>query len=93
MMKRCACGAELLNPLLNARCAECRWVARNERLLNEPAVEPADMTPRPASAESNAAYRQGRCIDCFTAGHAPGRPRCDVCDAIRVEKMNRGGEW
>jgi len=40
------------------------------------------MTVKPASPESNAAYIAGRCIDCLTAPHSPGRPRCEQCHQI-----------
>lgn len=33
--------------------------------------------------ETSKAYREGRCIVCLTAPHAPARPRCDACDQLR----------
>ena len=38
----------------------------------------------PHSAEANAAYRAGLCIDCRQHRHSPGRPRCDECHAADV---------
>jgi hypothetical protein len=32
-----------------------------------------------ASAEQNAAYRAGLCVDCRTLKHSVGRPRCEGC--------------
>lgn len=32
-----------------------------------------------STAEQNAAYRAGLCIDCRTAPHSAGRPRCNAC--------------
>jgi hypothetical protein len=34
-----------------------------------------------ATDEQNARYIRGCCIDCGKPDHAPGRPRCDDCDA------------
>lgn len=33
----------------------------------------------PSKAERNAAYRAGLCVDCLTAPHSSGRPRCETC--------------
>jgi hypothetical protein len=33
----------------------------------------------PTSADGNAAYRAGLCIDCKTKPYSPGRPRCREC--------------
>lgn len=36
-------------------------------------------TPPDPAMTSREAHRQGICIDCKTARHSPGRPRCDDC--------------
>lgn len=41
---------------------------------------------RPATPESNAAYRAGLCIDCRTVRYSAGRPRCAACHAALTPK-------
>jgi hypothetical protein len=37
-----------------------------------------------SSAEQNAAYIAGLCIDCRAVGYSAGRPRCSNCHAAYV---------
>lgn len=58
-----------------------------------PAAEngsPASETVAPATAEQNAAYRAGLCIDCGTRPHSAGRPRCDQCHRAHENTMAAG---
>lgn len=44
--------------------------------------------PKPASDAENAAYIQGKCRDCGTNPHSPGRPRCDDCHGLWDVEVN-----
>jgi len=37
-----------------------------------------------APVDRHDAYRRGLCVDCFTAPHSAGRPRCDTCHNIHA---------
>ena len=43
-----------------------------------------NLPPARSSAESNAAYRNGMCVDCKECKHSAGRPRCDECHRIHL---------
>jgi hypothetical protein len=62
----------------------------------QPAAVPVDIRPmlNPVPEDRsgrNAAYRSGLCVDCRTARHSPGRPRCNACHAEWVGQPHPPG--
>lgn len=37
-------------------------------------------------ADADEAYRRGLCVDCKSAWHGPGQPRCDTCHGVYVRR-------
>lgn len=37
-------------------------------------------------ADADEAYRRGLCVDCKSAWHGPGQPRCDNCHGVYVRR-------
>lgn len=42
-----------------------------------------------AKLARHSAYRQGLCVDCKTAEHSAGRPRCESCHRTYAQKGRR----
>lgn len=43
-----------------------------------------------STPEQNAAYRVGLCVDCRTAPHSAGRPRCNGCHQTYNDNLAKG---
>jgi hypothetical protein len=45
------------------------------------------ITPTPTSPEGNERYRKGLCVHCGLTRYSAGRPRCNQCHAVWLERI------